>query len=203
MTNSEQIARIRISLKDIEPEIWRLVEVPLGMHLKGLHDVIQAVMGWRDCHLFEFRIGEKRYGIPDADLDLDRKVLQAKAVRLAAFVSRGIERFDYIYDFGDNWEHAVVIETIADANPALKYPCFVAGARRGAPEDVGGPPGFFDFLEAVANPHHSEHQRLIEWYGGPYDPDDLDRRALRLRLGAIAKRYRAGKAAFAKSQLKS
>lgn len=203
MSSSEQIAHIRISLKDIEPEIWRLVEVPLGMHLKGLHDIIQAVMGWRDYHLFEFRIGEKCYGIPNPDWDLDRKVLQAKGVRLAALVSQGVERFDYVYDFGDNWEHAIGIESVAEADPALKYPRFVAGARRGPPEDVGGPPGFFDFLEAVANPHHSEHLQMITWYGGPYDPDDLDLFKLRLRLGMIAKRRHAGKLAYAKSRIKN
>ncbi len=199
--SSEQIARIRISLKHIEPEIWRLVEVPLGMHLKGLHDVIQAVMGWQDYHLFEFRIGETRYGIPEGDWD--GQVLQAKSVKLATLVSKGIERFDYVYDFGDDWEHAVAIESVAEADPALKYPRFVSGARRGPPEDAGGPPGFFDFLEAVANPQHSDHRRLIEWYGGPYDPDDLDLLALRLRLGAIAKRRHAGKAAYAKNRHKS
>lgn len=198
MSGPEQIARIRISLNHIEPEIWRLVEVPLGTHLKGLHDVIQAAMGWQDCHLFEFRIGDKRYGIPEGDWD--GNVVQAKSIKLAALVSKGIERFDYVYDFGDDWEHTIVIESVIDADPALKYPRFVDGARRGPPEDVGGPPGFFDFLEAMANPKHSEHRHLVEWYGGPYDPKEMDLVELRWRLGAIAKRRHAGKLAYAKSR---
>jgi len=102
MSVPEKVARIQIALKDIEPAIWRLVEVPLGMNLKGLHDVIQAVFGWENHHLFEFHIGKKRYGIPSPEWDRDRKVLQAKSVRLAALVSRGMDHFDYIYDFGDN-----------------------------------------------------------------------------------------------------
>ncbi|MBM3539656.1 MAG: plasmid pRiA4b ORF-3 family protein [Alphaproteobacteria bacterium] len=197
----EQIARIRISLNHIAPEIWRRVEVPLGTHLKGLHDVIQAAMGWQDYHLFEFRIAEKRYGIPEGKWD--REILQAKSIKLAVLVSKGVNRFDYVYDFGDDWEHTIAIESVVDADPALKYPRFVAGARRAPPEDVGGPPGFFDFLEAMVNPKHSEHRHLVEWYGKPYDPDDLDLLNLRLRLGALAKRRHAGKLAYAKSRIKA
>lgn len=201
MTAPEQIARVRISLNHIEPEIWRLVDVPLGSHLKGLHDVIQAAMGWQDYHLFEFQIGDKRYGIPEGKWDRD--VRQAKSIKLAAVVSKGVQRFDYVYDFGDEWQHAIAIQSIIDADPALKYPRFVTGARRAPPEDVGGPPGFFDFLEAMANPEHSEHRHLVEWYGRPFAPDDLDLFQLRLRLGALAKRRHAGKLAYAKSQNKS
>jgi hypothetical protein len=203
VSSPEKIARVRIALKDIEPEIWRRVEMPLGMNLKGLHDVIQAVFGWQDYHLFEFQIDEKRYGTPSPEWGDERKVLQAKTVRLADLVSKGIDRFDYIYDFGDNWEHAIAIEAVADADPAVKYPCFIDGARRGPPEDVGGFPGFFDFVEAMVNPRHSEHRNLLKWYGGPYDPDDMGLLDLRLRLGVIAKRRQAGKAAYAKSRLKS
>jgi Plasmid pRiA4b ORF-3-like protein len=162
--SSNPIARIRVSLKHIEPEIWRVVEVPIGMDLKSLHDVIQAAMGWRDYHLFEFRIGKARYGSPE--VLQDRKVLRAELVKLAGLMSKGVDRFDYIYDFGDNWEHVITIEAVAEADSALKYPCFVAGARRGPPEDVGGPPGFFDFLAAVTNPYHPEHRRLVDWHSG-------------------------------------
>ncbi len=203
MSSPEKIARIRISLKDIEPEIWRRVEVPLGMSLKGLHDVIQAVMGWQDYHLFEFQIGEKRYGIPDPEWDAEREVAQAKLTKLEALAAKGIDRFDYTYDFGDNWEHVVTIEALASADPAVKYPRFLDGARRGPPEDVGGFPGYYEFLDAVSKPRHKEHRHMLEWYGGPYDPDDMGLLHLRLRLGAIAKRRHAGQAAYAKSKLKT
>lgn len=199
MSAPEQIARIRVSLKFIEPEIWRLVDVPLATHLKGLHDVIQAAMGWQDYHLFDFQIGDKHYGIPEGKWD--REFLQARSIKLAAVIAKGIRRFDYVYDFGDDWEHTVVIESVFDADPALKYPRFVDGARRAPPEDVGGPPGFFDFLEAMANPRHSEHRHLVEWYGRPFDPNDLDLLVIRLRIGALAKRRHAGKLAYAKSKV--
>lgn len=186
MSSPEKIARIRISLEEIEPEIWRLVEVPLGVDLKGLHDVIQAVFGWHDYHLFEFRIGEKLYGIPEPEEDLDRNLMQAKLMKIEALVAKGIDRFDYIYDFGDGWEHAIAVEAVAEADPALKYPRLLDGARRGPPEDVGGVPGYYRFLKVVANPRHREHRELTEWYGGPYDPDDIDLFNLRLRLDELA-----------------
>jgi hypothetical protein len=203
VSDAEQIARVRISLLDIEPEIWRAVEVPVAMNLKGLHDVIQAVFGWQDCHLFAFQVGEKRYGVPDPEWDEPGELAQAKLVKLGAIVAKGIDSFTYEYDFGDSWEHAIAIEAVADADPMLKYPRFLAGVRRGPPEDVGGVPGYYRFLEAVTNARHRNHRELLEWYGGPYDPDDLDLFRLRLRLGAIAKRRHAGKAAFAKSKVKS
>ena len=198
MSSPERIARVRISLAEIEPEIWRVVAMPLSMNLKGLHDVIQAVFSWQDYHLFEFRVGEKLYGIPEPEEDFDRKVMHAKLVKLKTLLAKGIARFDYVYDFGDNWNHEIVIESVGEAESALKYPRFLEGARRAPPEDVGGTHGYYRFLKALANPRHRDHRELIAWYGGPYDPEDLDLFNMRLRLGAIAKRRLAGKAAFAK-----
>jgi hypothetical protein len=203
MNGPEKIARLRIALKDVEPEIWRRVEVPLGMNLKSLHDVIQAAFGWQDYHLFEFLVGERRYGIPDPEWNDEREVAQAKLTKLEALVAEGIDGFDYSYDFGDNWEHAIAVEAIIDADPTAKYPRFVDGARRAPPEDVGGFPGYYAFLDAIANKRHPEHKNLLKWHGGPYDPDHFDLFELRLRLGAIAKRRYAGKAAYAKRKSKS
>lgn len=198
MSGVEQFAKLRISLADIAPKIWRRVEVSIDMNLKGLHDVIQAVMDWRDYHLFEFHVGDKIYGRPEPDDDYGREVLQARLAKLHSLLRNGIKRFEYVYDFGDDWEHLIVIEAVADADPALKYPRFLDGARRAPPEDVGGVPGYYDFIEAVTNPRHREHRQMVEWYGGPYDPDDIGLFELRLRLGQIAKRRHAGKAAYAK-----
>jgi hypothetical protein len=200
---SERIARIRIALDDIEPEIWRRVDVPLELNLRSLHDVIQAAMGWQDYHVFEFAIADKAYGVPDPDWDFGRKVLQAKLAKLETFVAQGVQEIAYVYDMGDNWRHTITIEAIETGNPGKKYPRFVDGARRGPPEDVGSIPGYYKFLDIMAKPRHREHRRMIEWYGGPYDPDDIDAFHLRLRLGAIAKRRHAGKTAYQKRQAKS
>lgn len=198
-TTSEQTARLRISLEEIEPEIWRRVEVPLDMPLKGVHDVIQAAFGWQDYHLFEFLVGERIYGIPDPeDASWGRKVMNARTTKLRTIVDRGGDVLTYVYDFGDDWRHRVVVETVGTADPDAVCPRLLEGERRAPPEDVGGAPGYCEFLDAVTQPRHRERRRMLDWYGGPYDPDDIDEPAIRLRLGAVAKRRRAGKAAYAK-----
>ena len=195
----EQIACLRISLDEIEPEIWRRVEVPLDLPLKSLHDVIQAVMGWEEYHLFEFHVGDKNYGIPDPDdATFGHRVMSAKTTKLATILGRGVTAFEYVYDFGDDWRHHIVIEVVETAQPDKTYPRYLDGARCGPPEDVGGVPGYYEFLEAVTSPRHPARRRMIEWYGGVYDPDDIDDFTIRLRIGAIIKRRRAGKAAYAK-----
>jgi hypothetical protein len=195
---SERIARIRIALNDIEPEIWRRVEVPLDINLKALHDVIQAAMAWQDYHLFEFKIAEKVYGLPDPEWDYERKIHKAKVAKLETFIDQGHNAFEYVYDMGDNWQHTITIEAVEMGDNAQKYPRFVDGARRAPPEDVGGVPGYYEFLEAVSKPRHRERKRMLEWYGGHYDPDDIDPLKIRLRLGDIAKRRHAGKIAYQK-----
>ncbi|MDE2498569.1 MAG: plasmid pRiA4b ORF-3 family protein [Alphaproteobacteria bacterium] len=197
---SERVARIRIALNDIEPEIWRRVEVPLDITLKGLHDVIQAAMAWQDYHLFEFAIDGKIYGMPSPEWGDERKIHNAKSAKLTSFVDQGIDTFEYVYDMGDNWQHTVTVEAVEPANTEQKYPCFVDGARPAPPEDVGGFPGYYEFIEAVSKPRHREHKRMLQWYGGPYDPDDIDAFTIRLHLGEIAKRRHAGKIAYRKRQ---
>jgi hypothetical protein len=185
----EPITRIRIELQDSEPKSWRRVDVPLSATLLSLHDIIQVAMGWRGDHLFEFVVGDKVYGEPHPDDVMDeRKVYQAKSIRLQALVGRGVDRLLYIYDFGDYWRHDVTIEDLRDGSPDVDYPAFVDGARRGPPEDVGGGGGFMEFLEAVLDPTHEEHERMLEWYGGPFDPDDIDERRIRMVLSMFADR---------------
>lgn len=199
MTDPEPIARIRISLEDIRPEIWRRVEVPLALSLKGLHDVIQAAMGWLDYHLFEFQVGDRRYGIPDPDWG-DRDVRNAKNTKLQAVVDKGVDIFLYTYDFGDRWVHYVDIEAVTPADPGLKYPRYIDGARHAPPEDVGGVPGYEEFLDAITKPRHPEHRTLSQWYQNlykrPFDPDKVSDLAIKIRIGDIAKRRHAGIEAY-------
>ena len=187
----EPIARMRIELRDLEPGIWRRVEVPLSTTLAALHDIIQVAFRWTDSHLHEFVVGERVYGVPSPEDALyDRKVYKASAIRLKTLVDRGVDRFLYLYDFGDDWRHDVIIEEVRDGEADVEYPCFVDGARRCPPEDVGGPGGFMEFLEAVLDPGHEEHKRMIEWYGGPFDPADIDERMVRMVLQDFAARPR-------------
>ena len=101
---------------------------------------------------------------------------------------------------GDNWEHSIIVEAVGPGDPDVSYPRFVAGARRCRPEDVCGIPGFEFFLEAIADPSHEEHDRLLEWYGRPYAPEDIDELATKDRVGRLPVRRAAGKAAHAERQ---
>jgi SAM-dependent methyltransferase len=201
MSGTETIVRMRISLLEIAPEIWRRVEVPANAHLKGVHDVIQAVFGWQDYHLYKFRVGEKIYGVPAPGEDYGRRVLHARSMRLATLIARGVRRFDYIYDFGDDWRHSVVVEAVGPADPSLHYPRFVEGARRGPPEDVGGPFGYERFLKIIADKAHPEHREELTWCGGSYDPEPIDLAMLRYRLARIVQRRETGKAAYENSKI--
>jgi hypothetical protein len=198
---TESVARLRIALSDTDPEIWRRVEMPVEASLKMLHDVIQAAMGWQDYHLWEFEADGRRYGLPDPDWP-DETLAAAKNVRLTALIDRGIRQLEYMYDMGDSWHHSVTIEAVEPAERNIKYPRYVDGARRCPPEDVGGTPGFENFLEAIRDPGHPDHAELTEWYeecyGGTYDPDTIDDLLTRRRIAAIAIRRAAGKAVHAK-----
>jgi hypothetical protein len=93
--------------------------------------------------------------------DLGRETYAASNVRIGALVDRGITTFSYTYDFGDDWRHSITVEAVTDADRAIEYPRFVDGDRRAPPEDVGGLPGFEDFLNAMAKPRHAQHREVV------------------------------------------
>jgi hypothetical protein len=202
MSYVDRIARLRITLNDTEPPIWRTVEVPLTTSLKGLHEVIQAAMPFEDYHLFDFRVGDQRYAISVPEFD-GPETRNAKSTKLGAIIEKGFREFVYTYDFGDNWQHTVSVEEVAQADPTVAYPRFVAGERRGPPEDVGGTWGFEEFVEAMTKPRHRERKAMLEWYGGPFDPEALDRETIEAAMGKLAKRRAIGLTGFAKSRNKS
>lgn len=187
----EPIARIRIEIEDTNPLVWRELDVPLSTTLAMVHDIIQVVMRWWDYHLYEFEIGDRLYGVPSSDDDLyERKVYKASGLRLATVLERGIREFLYVYDFGDNWQHRITVLDVRQGDTDIEYPRFIAGARRAPPEDVGSISGFEEFLEAVTDPEHEQHARMLEWYDGPFDPDDIDERRLHMIIENFAARRR-------------
>jgi hypothetical protein len=194
---TDQIARIRITLDDIKPAIWRRVELPVSNSLKTLHLAIQAVMLFENYHLFRFDIGEASYGIRFDDDYMDPPTRDAANLRLAKLIERGVTTFTYTYDFGDDWRHSIVIEEVLPADPATDYPRFVDGARRAPPEDVGGLPGFEAFLDTMAKPRHPERKSVLQWYGRPFDPEDISPDEIQARMAMLAKRRASGKAAHA------
>ena len=123
------------------------------------HLVIQIAMGWDNDHLYEFRVGRRSFGIPDPDLrDFQDGPDDASAATLAdIFAKGGKKAFEYMYDFGDSWNHSIKVESVAEAAPDRGYPRLIAAKGACPPEDVGGPWGYADFLKAIGDPRHERH----------------------------------------------
>ena len=171
--------------------MWRSVDVPLSSTLLALHNVIQVAFGWTNSHLFAFEVADRIYAEPLLDDDaFGQRVYRADGIRMKSLVERQVERFVYVYDFGDDWRHAISIEACRDGEADVDYPAFVDGERCGPPEDVGGVGGFTEFLEAVLDPLHEEHGETVTWYGKPFDPHDIDESRIRQVLSSLAARRR-------------
>jgi hypothetical protein len=192
-----EIATVRIELRDSDPPIWRQVEVPTSITLKTLHAVIQATMGWCDYHLWEFTVAKRRYGPPmDEDWGSEPRA-DAGKIRLSEVLRPRKTTIDYIYDFGDCWEHRLTVSNVRPGDPDLGYPRYVAGERNGPPEDCGGIPGFYERLDAASDPERPDHAEAKQWLDD-YDPDEIDELPIKYALGRIAKKRNAAKARLAK-----
>jgi hypothetical protein len=174
-TAHDSTYQLKISIAGTRPPVWRRVRVPGRATLGELHEVIQTVLGWTSSHLHQFEIGGNRYGEePDGFPELE--ALDERQVTLSEAVGKRVKRFLYVYDFGDDWRHEVVVEKIEPAT-AEDRPVCLAGKRRRPPEDCGGPWGYANFLKAIQDPNHPQHQELLEWTGDRFDPEEfhLDR----------------------------
>jgi hypothetical protein len=167
----QRVYQLRIELQHIEPRIWRTILVPETLTLPRLDRVVQAALGWTNSHLHDWRIDGKRYGVPNPEWEAPDQLLDERKFTVGAVLGEGIEEFGYEYDFGDGWEHRVVVEKRLAADPNRNtWPMCIAGANACPPEDVGGPPGYMDFVQAMRDPAHEEHLAMWRWYGGPFDP---------------------------------
>lgn len=194
-----EIATLRIELRRSEPVIWRQVEVPTSITLKVLHDIVQIVMGWFDCHLWEFTIHKRRYSLPmEEDRDTEPRSDAAK-VRLRDVLKPRKTFIDYLYDFGDCWEHRITITDVRLGEPDVSYPRYIAGEHNAPPEDCGGIPGFYATLEALADSQHPDHAEAAEWLD-EYDPEMIDELPIKYALGRIAARRNAARARLAKNK---
>jgi len=176
------IIQAKVTIQDIQPEIWRRLLLPPELNLALLHEVLQAAFGWTDSHLHQFIIGGLVYGAPEFDQDglSDNTTFEATSVRLLDFDFYHVPQpsFLYHYDFGDSWRHLVDVEARIPQDPSLKYPVCIAGARRAPPEDVGGTHGYMNFLEAWHDRAHEEHKANRRWAGRAFDPEKCDLAAI-------------------------
>ena len=195
---ADQIARLAIALDEVKPSVRRRIEVPLATRLDRLHRVFQIVMGWENCHLYEFRVGrEIAYGEPDPDWDFrGSSTRRANKATLAELLAETRNKtFKYVYDFGDDWHHTVKLEAVLPPEPDAIYPRLLSAKGRCPPEDVGGPWGYAEYLEALADPDHERHAEMIEWRGPRFDPKTIDEAAIQRQLNRLAPRRKSKTAA--------
>ncbi len=170
----DQVYQFKITLKETRPPIWRRIQVG-DCTLDKLHEHIQTAMGWTNSHLNQFRIDGTLYADPRLMED-DFEELECKSsttTKLSEILpARGDRfRFEYEYDFGDGWDHDVLFEGCFLAEKGKHYPLCLEGARACPPEDVGGVWGYQDFLAALADPEHDQHEEMREWIGRKFDPE--------------------------------
>lgn len=172
--------RLKVTLRRSRPPIWRRFVVPSDIALKRFHDALQAVMGWTDTHLHQFEADGVLYGTSDPEFGV-RRVSESRTP-LDRVLREPRDRMRYEYDFGDGWEHDILLEAVLPTEPRGVYPRVEAGKRACPPEDVGGPHGYVAFLEALRNPAHPEHHEVLEWVGRNFDPETFTVRQANLDI---------------------
>jgi len=182
------ILRLKVTLDDVEPKVLRRIEVPADIKLDRLHLTLQAALGWTNSHLYEIRCRDIGWGLPDPNWP-DGPLDARKAKLIDVLEDVGTKVLRYLYDFGDGWEHSVKIERMIAPEPNVAYPRLVEAAGRCPPEDVGGPWGYAEMLEALNDPQHERHTEIREWIGDDFDPTAFDPDQLKAQVAALAKRW--------------
>ncbi|MBE0429063.1 MAG: helix-turn-helix domain-containing protein [Thermoleophilia bacterium] len=189
-----QVLQFKITLKGTKPPVWRRIQVPAGYSFWDLHVAIQDAMGWLDYHLHQFHIFDKRtqqtvhIGIPDDEFLLDYEIKAGWEAPIKRWLAVPGQKINYLYDFGDDWQHTIVLEKILPEKKGVSYPRCLGGRRKCPPEDCGGTCGYRDFLRIISDPDDEEHSETLEWVGGGYDPDDFN--AGRVKFDDPAQRYK-------------
>ncbi len=167
------IYQMKLTLRSVKPPIWRRVQMRGNSTLSTLHETIQLLMGWQDGHLHEFEADDVRYGVPEPrQSDFWGEPVKAESrARLQQVLPAEKCRLTYTYDFGDNWLVDVVLERILPPDDTKRYPLCLAGRRAGPPDDSGGPWGYMEMLQVLADPKHPDHEEMKEWLGGDWDAE--------------------------------
>ena len=189
-----EIYGIKVTLLGTKPPVWRRLLVPASMTLARLHDVLQIAMGWHDCHMHEFHTGERRIGRPDPeDISMGIRVENERNIKLGSVLRRVGAKLNYTYDFGDSWEHAIVLEKQLPVLPDMSGPVCIDGNLACPPEDCGGIPGFYELLDALADPRHERHEELRDWIGDDFDPQAFSVEEVNRKLAPRPRRSSSAK----------
>jgi hypothetical protein len=174
-----------VELLEVTPKVRRRLLLPSTIRLPTLHHVLQAAMGWTDSHLHEFVIGGQRFSTPEPDEADELKQRNERRIVLEKALGYQARCFDYLHDFGDSWHHVVILEGHAPPKPDALIYC-TDGENACPPEDVCGAPGYAEFLAGIADPQHEEHENLLTWVGGSFDPHRFSRDAVNAALAKVS-----------------
>ncbi|MEW6351564.1 MAG: plasmid pRiA4b ORF-3 family protein [Thermodesulfobacteriota bacterium] len=163
--------QLKITLRGIRPPIWRRLQVSGDATLHDLHRIIQRAMGWGGGHLHEFQVSGSCFGDPSEEIGSD--VRNEKRITLKQLISAEKEKFSYMYDFGDSWDHQIVVEKILPFDKTTEYPVCLAGKRACPPEDCGGPWGYQELLDVLKDPSHPEYEEMRDWFDEDFDPESF------------------------------
>ncbi len=173
-----KIYQIKATIIESDPPIWRRILVKPNISLYEFHVTLQAVFGWQFGHLHEFIVGDKSFGVPDPVFhDPSHPGRDEKIVKLGSVVKKEKSAFLYVYDLGDCWEHEILLEKKLPEETGAHYPVCIGGERNCPPEDCGGIWGYSDFLETIKDRDHPEHESMLEWIGGRFDPEEFHLKA--------------------------
>ena len=190
MANTSEIVRIKITLDAVKPTVMRRIELPVSVELDTLHEMIQAIMPWGNYHGYEFRVRESRWGIPMPDIDdyFGYPIGDARETTLSRVLSEpNFKTLRYTYDFGDDWRHTIKVERRFSAELWDEFPRLIDCKGRCPPEDIGGPWGYAEYLEAISDPVHPRHEDFMAWFGHR-DPGAIDRAAVETALSRFVER---------------
>src|SRR5215510_2084124 len=169
----DDIFQLKVSLLDVEPPIWRRFLVPQDVRLPRLHGILQVVMGWTDSHLHQFKVGDVRFG--EENHEFEPSPIDYTTIQLNQIAPRTGATCMYEYDFGDGWEHLIEVEDELPVESIREpLPRCLDGERACPPEDVGGPHAYANFLVALGDPDHREHDEWRQWAGDDFDPAAFD-----------------------------
>lgn len=174
------VVQIKVKLRGVsKPPVWRRLRLRVDTRLDHLHEAIVAGFGWQGYHMHVFSSGADEFGVPDPELGF----IDERRVSLGQLIGGVGDRLGYTYDFGDDWEHEIMVEEVLAADPKARYPVLVAAKGACPPEDCGGPWGYAELKQILADPTHDQHQEILEWLGledaSAFDPgavaaDDLE-----------------------------
>ncbi len=169
---SNNVYQLKITLNYTKPAIWRKFIVESDIKLSDLHRIIQTVMGWYNSHLNHFRINNEFYSMLDDEMELE--YIDYRKIKLNQVILKEKQKFYYEYDFGDGWEHTIILEKILPKDSNMKYPVCIDGKRRCPPEDCGGVGGYEDLLEIIKDPKNDGYDEMMDWLGDEFNPEEFE-----------------------------